>query len=345
MEPLADANYVRRVAHDTLQRGPDPRELRSTVGMPVARVARYFLRLRESMEQFVEEELYYYLLIDRFRPATRNVAELPERLSQGTVDVRAATAEIVLSPAFSLRNPGNDTFVTVVLEQCLGMTVQERRNRPTLDAGKQMYDGTRVRFLGESGQSQADLVRIVLGHVDFTTHLLDRHHRRVLRQPLVNGRRPSAEAQAWIDRVHAAPAEFFDVLGEWLASDDYVQACAAKRPRTDRQFVRSLYVDVLGRAPSYDELRNVRNALQSMADPTPLRTVVVKLVLDSGEARLPELRQGGEAGFVDACFERYLGRAPRQPERDAFAALLREPETTARHVVRALLSSTEYQFY
>src|SRR5690606_11130230 len=131
----------------------------------------------------------------------------------------------------------------------------------------------------------------------------------------------------------------------WLGSERYVAACAVRKRRNDRQFVRSLYVDVLGRPPTYDEMRNMRNALQSMADSTPLRAVMAKLIVDSQEAVLPECRDGEEAAFVATCCRRYLGREPRATELQDFLAVLQEPDTEPRHVVRALLCSAEYHYY
>ena len=107
------------------------------------------------------------------------------------------------------------------------------------------------------------------------------------------------------------------MLAEWLAGEAYAQALARKKPKTDHQFIRSLYQDLLGRAPGYDELRNMRNmrnALQSMADPAPLRAVMAKVILDSKQAQVPSCEAGKEEEFVRECFLRYLGRHPGQVE-------------------------------
>lgn len=340
--PPASAAYVRRLSHDVLHRSPRGIEVRSLAGMPVDRVAEHCTQRLEAMQQWLEEELFYFLLIDAFRPRTAAIEALPERLRSGAADARAAIAEIVLSTSFSLRNPGNDTFVTVLLEQCLGIEVQSRENRKTLATGKRIYDGEPGRFLGRDARTQADLVRIVLEDELFARHLLDRHHRRLFGAGL--DELPKGDAATVTARVHEAPAAFFDVLAEWLASERYVAGVAIKKPRTDRQFVRSLYMDVLEREPTYDEIRNVRNALQSMADATPLRAVMVKLVLGSREAKLPALGDDGPEAFVRDCFVRYLGRQPGQSELAGFVAALAEPGTDPSLVVRALLASPEYGF-
>ena len=66
------------------------------------------------------------------------------------------------------------------------------------------------------------------------------------------------------------------------------QALPQRRSKTERQFLRGLWHDLLERTPTYEELRNLRNAMQAMADPAPLRSVLAKVVLDSGKCTLPE---------------------------------------------------------
>lgn len=341
-EDQASLAYVRRLCFDVLHRPPTPTELASLKGMDLARVARQIWRRREAMSEWLEEELWFHLLIDRFRPRTPAIEALPDRLAQGKASARDATAEILLSTGFSLRNPGNDTFVTVVLESCLGITVQERRAKAELEAGKLLYDGRSARFLGETGNSQADIVRIVLDQDAFRERLLDRHHQRLFRAPLAS--RGEAERGALLARLREDEQAFFAILAEWTQSPAYLAAVAVRRPRTHRELVRSLYFDVLERAPDYDELRNMRNALQSMADPAPLRAVFSKLLLDSKEAKLPAPTAADPAEFVRGCFLRYLGREPSQAETAEFTAVLAEPGANHALVVRALLTSVEYGY-
>lgn len=332
---------VRNLSLDILQRTPTPRELKVYLGAPVELVASRMLGSLEAMRVWVEEELLYFLLLDNFRPQTEAIRSLPGRLKAGQISARDAIAEIMMSTGFSLRNPGNDTFVTVVLEQGLGMRVQDKRNRRTLEAGKKIYDGYPTRFLKTKGKSQADIVKIVTRHEDFARHLLDRFHRRLLRAPL-----PQDKAHKdLVKRLHAEPMAFFPILKEWLCSPTYCELLATRRPRSDNQFIRSIYQELLGREPRYQEFRNMRNALLSMADPAPLRSVMAKVILDSGRAELPRYQRGKEAEFVSTCFLRYLGREPTQQESSKIGALLKRPEVGPTEVVRALITSTEYQYY
>src|SRR5262249_32629215 len=125
---------LRRLALDTLGRTPSLAEAEAFLDAPVEAVAKRLVTSLEAMSVFVEEELFYFLLLDNFRPKTESIAALPKRLAEGKATAHDALAEILLSTGFSLRNPGNDTFVTVVLEQCLGLTVQDQKSKPTLEA-------------------------------------------------------------------------------------------------------------------------------------------------------------------------------------------------------------------
>ncbi|MFO1052786.1 MAG: hypothetical protein U1F36_11280 [Planctomycetota bacterium] len=338
----ADAVYLRRLHHDVVNRPPSPAELGALQGMPLDRVSKQVWRRREAMEEWLEEELYFYLLIDRFRPRTPAIEDLPDRLARGRASARDATAEILLSTGFSLRNPGNDTFVTVVLEQCLGMKVQERKGAAELEAGKQMYDGRTAKLCGQEGSSQSDIVRIALGQDAFRARLLDRHHQRFFGRPMKS--RGDKFVADTVAALRGDEAGFFATLAEWTASDEYLEATRTRKARTQRQLVRALYFDVLERAPDYEEMRNMRNALQSMADPTPLRAVLAKLLLDAKAAKLPGLERGKEAEYVRQCFLRYLGREPTQGEASRYTETLRDPEADPKLVPRALLGSVEYGY-
>ena len=166
----ADRRFLRALYLDTTARTPLPAEWESAHGRSRQQVISELVGALPHFEGFYEEELFYFLLVDNFRPATEAFATLPQRLAQRRICVRDAIRQIVSSQFFSARNPGNDTFVTVVMEQLLGLTVQERRNVRVLEAGKRMYDGSRAVFLGVKGSNQADLVRIAVEDERFEKH-------------------------------------------------------------------------------------------------------------------------------------------------------------------------------
>ncbi len=338
---MTSPRLLRRICLDVLHRTPTQAETTAYADADPLAIATALYSTEEAMQVWLEEELFYFLLLDNFRPTTPAILDLPRRLRARQVDVRTALGEILVSSGFSLRNPGNDTFVTVVLEQCLGLEVQDRRNTAILDAGKRVYDGRETRFLGGVGKSQADVVRLTLADARCTRHLLDRHHRRFFATGL------AADADAEVAAVHADPGTFFGVLAGWIASPRYQDPQRPPRPLSHHQFARSLYLDLLGRTPTYDELRMTRNAMLAMADPAPLRAVLVKLILDSGRARLPS-RAGGEsdAQFVARCFALFLRREPTADETAACVADVQgAPPASVARLVRALLTSADYASY
>ena len=340
MPPRAEVTprLLQRDCYDLLARGPTDAERRSYLGAEVATLVERIVRSREAMTEWFEEQLFYFLLLDRFRPGGESIERIPARLQKGELDARSAIAEILLSTGFSLRNPGNDTFVTVALEQCLGYRVQDKATLPILEAGKKAYDGKKAKFLGAEASSQSDVVKAVLAHVDFTRALLDRHRVRLLGAGL-----PKDAPE--VARVHQDMSQFFVVLGEWITSADYAAAVSTRRRKSERQFLRGIYNDLLGRAPSLDELRNLRNAMTAMADPAPLRSVLAKVILDSPHCKLPERAQGEDAAFVDGCFLRYLAREPQDKERAAFVGAMTQKGASPQQIVRAIVGSLEYQTY
>jgi hypothetical protein len=331
------ARLLHRLSYDVLQRGPTPSELRSFLGADTRATVERMLQSREAMDAWVEDQLQFFLLLDRFRPKGESIERLPNRLRKKQLDARQAIGEILLSTGFSQRNPGNDTFVTVVLEQCLGMTVQDRKGKKVLEAGKKIYDGKKGKFLSQQGSTQSDLIQIVLHDEQFTRHLLDRHHQKLMGSPLD---KDAPEVAA----VHGDFQRFFEVIADWAADAPYQEQLEQRRTKNERQFLRGLYYDLLERAPDETEMRNLRNAMQAMADPAPLRSVLAKVILDSGKANLPRLRRGSEAEFVDECFLRYLARQPNDSEKQTFTAALEQGGSTTQ-VVRTLVGSLEYQTY
>ncbi|MGH7162110.1 MAG: hypothetical protein ACREID_01395, partial [Planctomycetota bacterium] len=331
---------IRRLSFDLLWRGPSVEELTRWYEASHEEVVDGLLAAEEAWSAWYESQLYYFLLLDQFRPKEGPIPELPARLLRGEATPLRALEEIVRSQYFSARNPGNDTFVTVVLEQCLGMTVQEPRNKPLLEAGKKMYDGYAAKLFDEKGSSQADFVRIVFRRKEFYEHLLRRSYRD-LHGTEIERKRLEGDR----DRLAADPAAFRALLREWLCAPEYLERAAAARTKPEIPYVRALFLDTLGRLPSYEELRNVRNAFLSMADPTPVRLVMGRVLMDTGAAALSGAALDPPR-FVREQFVRLLARVPTPEEEAAFAGALRDdPHVTPRIVVWTLLSSAEYQTY
>jgi hypothetical protein len=185
-------------------------------------------------------------------------------------------------------------------------------------------------------------VRIVLAQPQFFPVLVARHHERIF------GVGPAkADLDRWSARLAAEPAAFPEIVAEWIASDAYGALLDRTRARparknTDAMFIQSLFCDLLGRTPSWEEFRNFRNALQALSDSTALRAVLARVMLDSGQVPLPEQNGLDAEAFVRAQFASLLAREPSGAELAAFAGALAKG-TAPSTVVLAILGSAEYQ--
>ena len=72
---------------------------------------------------------------------------------------------------------------------------------------------------------------------------------------------------------------------------------------------------------------------------------MVKLILDSKQKKLPTFDAEKPDAFVATCFDRYLRRQPSERESRQFREILADPGARPVLVVRALVGSTEYQYY
>lgn len=333
------ARLLRTLPMDVLGRPPLEAERAAWSAKSRAELVDALLATRECWERWCDEQLYYFLLINNFRPKAERVAAIPGDLHDGKLDVRAAVHRIALSSSFEQRNPGADTFVTVVMEQLCGLDV--KKNARELDIGKRVYDGADGTFLGAPGKTQADLVRIAVASPQFTRHFLAREFQRY-----VHAKPEPKELAAWAARFDADPRVFRDLLREWLLSPAYETRLARGAHQENRLFVRALYVDLAGRAPTEGEAEPLREALDGLADPGPLRGVLARLLLDSDKARVEKREAIGDPGaWIDGLFARLLGRAPSAEERATFIASLAEPGCRPQTVVYAIVSSAEYARY
>ena len=286
---------------------------------------------------WLDEQLYYFLLVDNFRPVTDGVQALPTLLAGGKIGVMEALHRTCLSSSFDRRNPGPDTFVTVVMEQILGLTVQ--RASRELEIGKKVYDGAPGTFLGKSGNSQADIVHIAVSDPRALAYLLERECQRVLRRAM------TAEEAATLPLCLAKDEHAFKgILRTWLLSSDYDSRLGTSLPQPNRIFVRALHVDLFGRVPGEAEAQRFRTALDGLADSKPLRMLLARLMLDSGQAKVPDRSAITDpAAWIGEQFERMLGRRPTSKELAVFCESLESPACRPATVLYAIVSHPEYQ--
>lgn len=315
------------------RRGPPPESV------DLASKAKALATSREFWQQWFEEQLYFFLLVDNFAPRGENMLTIPDELAAGKLHVRDAIHRIALSSSFDQRNPGADTFVTVVMEQLAGLAVE--KNRRELEIGKAIYDGKPGNFLGHPGSSQSDVIGSAIEQRTFAVSFLAREYRRYL-----HAAADKHDLAQWAETFQADPRTFQELLQGWIASAQYKTRLARREAMDNRLFVRSLIVDLCQREPTQEEFSRMRSALDGLSDPQPLRSVMARLLLDSGQTGVPASKTGLDvAAFVAEQFQHFLGRSATEKESAEFAAGLADPAGNPAMIVYALIASPEYQSY
>lgn len=330
-----DDAWLRALYLDLYGRPPYDTEREQWRGKPLGDFIRVALESEEAWRHWLDEQLYYFMLIDTFRPVGTSLDELPALLAEGRMAARDALHRIALSTSFDQRNPGADTFVTVVMEQFCGIDVQ--RSQGELKIGKAAYDGGKGIFLGSKASSQSDVVRIAATHKDAAKHLVEREHDRLTRRPL--DKRQRARTAKSLQR---APMGFPGILAGWLESDAYAERVEEGAPMSNRAWVRSVFIDLGGSLPDADDAEALRGALDALGDPAPLRSAIVRMLLTAEETRPPGAVEYPEA-WVDQAFRRLLGRAPTDDETKAFAGAIRDSVDGPGIVLYTLMTSDEYE--
>ena len=334
-----DDGALRAVYLDLVGRPPFASEREAWLGRARHELLETLVGSEAHWQHWFDEQLYYFMLIDNFRPASARAAAIPEDLTQGRLNVREAIHRIALSPSFELRNPGADTFVTVVLEQLDGVKVQAQPR--VLEIGKVLYDGGSGVFLGRTGDSQADVVRIAMEDQRFGRTFIERESQRLLRRPP-----PARQMAGWARAFDKQPAIYADLVEEWMLSEAYDERLAQPAPMPNRLFVPALFVDLMGRPPEAGEERRMRTALDGLADPGPLRAVLARLLIDSGQVSLPEKNEIRDpTAWIADLFLRLLGRPASGAELKTFVTAFHDPECRPSTVLYAIVSHPEYPSY
>lgn len=333
---ILNARRIRTVFIDLYGRPPLLEERAKWGGRGLHELLGEALRSEAFWANWLEEELYFLLLIDNFRPQSERVLALPANLASEDVGVRDALTYVALSASFDRRNPGPDTFVTVVLEQFLGQNVQARPK--DLQVGKKLYDGTPARFLGKQGRSQADVVRLALQDRRALEGLLARAHARFLRSA------PEKKAlKGWARQLERDPFAFAGIVRSWMLSPAYDARLLDRRTLPNHGFVRALFCDLTNEVPTDDEVDRIRGAMDGLADAGPLRSVFARLVIDSGRGQLPAKDAIEDpTQWIGQLFTRLLGRAADPDELKAFVGAFHDEACQPKTVLLAILTHPDY---
>ena len=139
------------------------------------------------------------------------------------------------------------------------------------------------------------------------------------------------------------------------------EAGRTPRERSDAQFIRAVYADLIGRATTQrditivsggqsftlplDEQATLEAVLEGLGDSRALRSLLITGLVNHEEADIPEKSEVSDPGeYISEQFRRFLGREPSVYELGAFEAdWAADDAVTPKTVVRALLGSREYQ--
>jgi len=334
-----DARRLRSLFLDLLGRPPFAAERAEWLGRGTHELLDALLGTPAFWRHWFDEQLYYFMLIDNFRPEGEGVDAIPAGLAAGKLSVRDAVHRIALLPSFDLRNPGADTFVTVVMEQLVGMKVQLSKRE--LEIGKGAYDGRPGLFLGANAGNQSDVVKVAAQHKDATRHFVAREHLRLVGAPIE--RRALAEVAR---ELHKDPWSYLAVQRGWLLSEAYAERLQRGKELSNRLFVRALFVDLLERDPTSDEAETLRGALDGLGDSRPLRAVVVRMLLDSGKVALPlKASIADPTAWTQEQFRRFLGRDASQDELRTFVTAFHDEACEPKTILQVLLSDPAYHRY
>lgn len=334
---MVNGRFLRALYHDLYGRAPLIVERKEWLGKPLDDWIASALTSEPAWRHWLDEQLYYFMLIDEFEPVKTSLDELPGQLVARRISPRDALHRIALCTSFEQRNPGADTFVTVVMEQFCGMEVQ--RSARELEIGKNAYDGGAGTFLGSKASSQSDVIQIAVTHKQGARHLAAREYERLCRQPC-----SKRERGLWGKRIQKKPRELFRLYAEWLGSPAYAERVERGAPLSNRAWVQSVYVDLGDTLPEPGDARALGGALDSLGDPAPLRSLIVRMLLDHDGTRAPRRPEVSYPGaWVDEKFARLLGRGPTPLEHTEFVKVCGASADGPELVLYALLTSQEYQ--
>ncbi len=329
-------HVLRTVSLDLLGRTPLPAERERWLGRGLREYLDVVVGSLEFWETWLEEQIYFFMLLDNFRPETEGVRSTPGKLHEGRLNPREGIYRIVLSPSFEMRNPGADTFVTVAMEQLTGMTVQKKPRE--LEIGKTLYDGKKGLFLGRLGENQSDVLKICIESKDFSRKFIAREYQRLVHR--AGEKKPLSD---WSRKFHKRPGSYAELVRQWLVSEAYIERLKERHPLSNRAFVNAIHVDLLGRIPTALEAEPMREALDGLGDSAPLRSILVRLMLDSGKVSLPDKHELSDWDeWSNQIFGRFFGREASEEELDAVRAALNQPSCQPATIIYALLSHPEY---
>jgi hypothetical protein len=369
---VGETRLVRRMYFDAANRSPTNDELILAPFLTTDGVADQLVGDYGYYLGWYEKSLVQFNLVGLNAPKTNDadyqtLSSIPARLTNGEITEIQALGEIAKSAAWARLNADARDFAYSLFEEFLDRkpsTTTPPGGRSEYTAATNIYNLTPTSLFGEVGASPSDLVDIVLGlngrNPNYNANLpgglapdtqaLFRGQIQLAWKRLVPTTPiASSDLATWTAEYSADPTKVRATVATILKTDAYQGDAQTPRPKTPRQFIRGLYVDVLGRNPDFDTVGNLEHSFVSAGDPAPLAGELVQQMLRSPDANpaTPAVAGLDVDAWLSSTFVRTLGRLPTESEVLVFkGALLSTTVVTTTDIeLEAVLTSQEYLYY
>ncbi|MHC5010518.1 MAG: hypothetical protein ACYTG6_06130 [Planctomycetota bacterium] len=325
---------IRRLYLDLIGRSPTVPEALAADHTKWERLVASLLVRPEAWRFWYEAETLRLGLVGDARPVGEDAAELALRLAaEGTPPPRAE-AVLVRDPAFLVAHPPGRALADAVARLLLG----RQATAAEVTAALQLASGrpAEIPGLGVLPDARAWVLRVLASDA-FAEAAVRRRLSRFLasgdvEKNMISSVRAARDgAAAWRKHLDA------------LLNAPVYRDRKHLRPKGDLTFLRSLFIDLLGRRPTEREWYALWQALRVLPGGSAPSAAVVKILLDSGEVPLPLLVDIRDPRrWIADRFLRYLGRSPTAAEMQAYGEALLHPAGGPELLVRALLTGPEY---
>jgi hypothetical protein len=367
---VGETRLVRRMYFDAANRSPTNDELILAPFLTTDGVADQLVNDYGYYQGWYEKRLVQFNLVGLNAPKTndadyQSLSSIPARLTNAEITEIQALGEIAKSAAWARLNADSRDFTYSLFEEFLNRkpsTTTPAGGKSEYSAATNIYNATSNALFGETGVSPSDLVDIVLGlngrHPNYNANLPG--NLAPATQALFRGQIQlawsrlvpttpiaSSDLSTWTAQYAADPTKIRATVATILKTDAYAQDAQTPRPKTPRQFIRGLYVDVLGRNPDLDTVGNLEYSFVSAGDPAPLAGQLVQQMLRSPDANAatPPVAGLDVDAWLDATFVRTFGRLPVATELAALKGAIQTAGATTDVELEAILTSQEYLYY
>jgi hypothetical protein len=366
---VGETRLVRRMYFDAANRSPTNDEMILAPFLTTDGVADQLVNDYGYYQGWYEKRLVQFNLVGLNAPKTNDadyqtLSSIPARLTNAEITEIQALGEIAKSAAWARLNADARDFTYSLFEEFLNRppsTTTPPGGRSEYSAATNIYNLTATALFGETGATPSDLVDIVLGlngrHPNYNANLpgglapdtqaLFRGQIQLAWSRLVPSTPIAASDLAtWTALYAGDPTKIRATVATILKTDAYVADAQTPRPKTPRQFIRGLYVDVLGRNPDLDTVGNLEYSFVSAGDPAPLAGQLVQQMLRATEANpaTPPVAGLDADAWLNATFVRTLGRLPTASELSTLKSAIQTAGATTDVELEAVLTSQEYLY-